>query len=356
MSVDSRNYAAFGELVFNLADRWRLIAGGRFTRDELGYDFIRVGQLGTLGPVGPSEDDTSETNFSGRLALQWDFSDSAMTYLSYASGYKGPAYSLQFGSDTEDLPRVEPETSDAIEWGLKSRLWNNRMTFNLAAFYTEYQDWQAQAFIEDDSGTGQGAFELTNAGKVNTRGVELDLTALATENLTLYGALAYIQAEIDEFDKGPCSPGQKSAGDPSSCRSPATGGTNTQDLAGGDLPFSPDWRITLSGNYLLPLESVPFGLVFKGTYRWQDDELFSVTQDAGTVQDAYGILDLAIDLRDDRDHYVVTAFVKNVTDNFYATSIGGISGVQLPAEGGYTHRYPKFARRTFGIEAKYLWF
>lgn len=354
MSVNTRNYAAFGEMIVNFTDSWRLIAGGRLTRDELGYEFVRVGELGTLGPTGPGEDDTSENNFSGRLALQWDFSDSAMTYLSYASGYKGPAYSISFGSEIEDLERVEPETSQSLEWGLKSRLFQNRMTLNFAAFYTEYDDWQAQAFVED--ATGQGAFELSNAGKVKTRGVEVDMTALPVEHLTLYAALAYIKANIVEFDQGPCSPAQRADREPTSCGPVGAGGTSTQDLAGGDLPFSPDWRVTLSANYLLPLDAVPFGLAFKGTYRWQDEELFSVTQDAGTIQDPYGILDLAMDLQDDGGRYVFTAFVKNVTDNFYTSSIGGVGAIQLPAEGGYNQRYPKYARRTFGLEARYRWF
>lgn len=354
IGVNTRNYAAFGEMTVNLGDSWRLIAGGRFTRDELSYDFVRVGQLGSLGPAGPADDSTSESNFSGKLALQWDFSDSAMTYLSYASGYKGPAYSIAFGTDPDGLERVEPETSNAMEWGLKSSLLENRMTLNVAAFYTEYENWQAQAFIEDS--TGQGAFELSNAGKVKTRGVEIDMTALPVENLTLYGALAYIKATIVEFDDGPCSPAQKANRQPTSCGPTDAGGTSTQDLAGGDLPFSPDWRITLSANYLLPLQSLPFGLAFKGTYRWQDDELFSVTQDGGTIQDAYGILDIAMDLQDDGNRYVITAFVKNVTDNFYTSSIGGVGAIQLPSEGGYNQRYPKYARRTFGLEARYRWF
>lgn len=355
--VDTRNYAAFGELIFNLSASWRLIAGGRFTRDELAYkDFVRTGQIGGTGPAGPASDDTSENNFSGKLALQWDFSDSAMTYLSYTSGYKGPAYSIVFATEPDDLERVEPETSNAFEWGIKSRLFDNRMTFNVAAFYTLYDDWQAQAFIEDSSGTGTGSFEVSNAGKVSTRGIELDLTAVPVQNLTLYGALAYIRARIDEFDDGPCSPGQKAAGNPPSCLSPAEGGTATQDLAGGELPYSPDWRVTLSANYLLPLDSVPFGLAFMGTYRWQDDVLFSVTQDPGTVQDAYGVLDLALDLRDDDDRYVLTAFVKNVADTFYTTAIGGVAANQMPADGGYSQLYPKYARRTFGFEARYRWF
>lgn len=354
-TVDTTNYAAYGEVVFNLSDQWRLITGGRYTSDELDYDFVRVGVLGGTLPAGPSQGDTDESNFSGKLALQWDISDSAMSYLSYTQGYKGPAFSISFATDPDGLEAIDPETSDAVEWGVKSSFLDQRMTLNLAAFYTEFKDWQAQAFVEDNSGTGSGGFELSNAGKVSTRGVEFDLMAIPLENLTLYAALAWIKAEIDEFNGAPCSPAQKLAGNPASCLPPAQGGSNTQDLSSGDLPYSPEWRATLSANYLIPLESMPFDLVIRGTGRWQDDVLYSVTQDQGTVQDAYGILDLSLALQDDNDRYTITVFVKNVGDKFYTSAINGVGNLQLPDEGGYNQRYPKFARRTFGLEARYRW-
>jgi iron complex outermembrane receptor protein len=354
-TVDTTNYAAYGEVVFNLSDQWRLITGGRYTSDELDYDFARVGVLGGTLPAGPAQGDTDETNFSGKLALQWDISDFTMTYLSYTQGYKGPAFSISFATDPDGLEAIDPETSDAIEWGVKSSFLDQRMTLNLAAFYTEFKDWQAQAFVEDNSGTGSGGFELSNAGEVSTRGVELDLMAIPLENLTLYGALAWIKAEIDEFNGAPCSPAQKLAGNPASCLPTVLGGSNTQDLSSGDLPYSPEWRATLSANYLIPLESMPFDLVIRGTGRWQDDVLYSVTQDQGTVQDAYGILDLSLTLQDDYDRYTITGFVKNVGDKFYTSSINGVGNLQLADEGGYNQRYPKFARRTFGLEARYRW-
>jgi iron complex outermembrane receptor protein len=345
-SVDTVNYAAFGEATFNLSDRWRLITGLRYTSDQLDYKFGRTGQFGgTLPVVPPVEDGTDADDLSGKLALQWDFTDTAMTYLSYTQGYKGPAYSIAVGTDPTNLQPVDPETSDSIELGLKSSLWNNRMTLNLAAFYTRYSDWQAEAFVDDGSGEGTGAFELANAGRVLTRGIELDVTALPITNLTLYGGLALIRATIDEFDEGPCSFGQIDRGE---CPN------DVQDLSGGDMPYSPDLRVILTANYFQPLKSLPFGLTYNGTYRWQDEVLFSVTQDEFTEQEAYGILDLSFGIRDDNEHYAITAFVKNATDNFYVDNIASVPSILLP--GGYVQNVPKFARRTFGVELEYHWF
>lgn len=38
-TIDTNNYAAFGEVVFNVADSVRLITGARYTNDELEYDY-----------------------------------------------------------------------------------------------------------------------------------------------------------------------------------------------------------------------------------------------------------------------------------------------------------------------------
>lgn len=350
-TVDSINYAAFGEATWNMSDRWRLLFGGRFTRDELAYeDYLRFG--GNNPVETPANDDTSASDFSGKLALQWDFSYSAMTYLSYTQGYKGPAYSIAAGTDVSNLEPVDPETSDAIEWGIKSSLLDNRVNLNIAAFYTLFKDWQAEAFVPDAGGDeNAGTFDLSNAGEVSTRGVELDITAIPVRNMTLYTGVAYIDAVMDDFVGGPCNFQQQAAGNPTECQ-PANGGV--QDLSGGDMPYSPDWRVTVSANYLLPLETLPFGLTFTGTYRWQSEMQFDVTQDPNTIQDAYGILDLAIGLRGDNEHHSLTGFVKNVGDQFYVDGI--VPMHPLLVAGGYQQQVPKYARRTVGLAYRYQWF
>lgn len=362
-TVESTNYAAFGEAVFNLTDTVRLIAGGRLTDDELEYsDFTREGGGKPVNPPGAG-DDTSETNFSGKAALQWDFSDTAMTYISFAQGYKGPAFSLSGNTDVTNLDSVDPETSDAWEIGLKSNFFDNTMILNVAIFTTEYQDFQSESFVDDGSGDGTGEFRLSNAGQVTTEGVEVDLTWRPVANLTLFTGVAYIDAQIDDYDKGPCSFGQTATANAEyqatgvenlECADAANMGNSSQDLSGDDLPNSPDWRVTFNANYLIPLESMPFGLVLNGNYRWQDDVLFSMAQDEGTIQDSYAILDMSIELRDDDERYSITAFVKNATDEFYVSAINSAHPASLPG-GGYSQLVPKTAERTLGAEVKYRW-
>lgn len=367
-TVDSLNYAVFGEATIKLSDRWRIIAGVRWTYDELEFDFERVGATLGANPEPFFSRDTDEDDVSGKLVLEWDATESALLYASYVQGYKGPAFNVGFGSRPDNTDPVDPEVSDAYEIGFKSSWFDNRLVLNIAAFYTEYTDFQASSSqflpVLDENGNsvdenmdgrddGVFSFILSNVGEVETRGVEIDFTARPMENLTLFGGLAYIKAEIKEFKGGPCSFGQSFRGvgyqGQASCGlSPAV-----QDLGGGDLPESPDWRFTLAANYLIPLADLPFDLAVKGNYRYQDEIQFLIEQDEYTTEDSYGILDLSLVLEDKSEHYTLTAFVKNVTDEWYVSSIA--AGADIFTPNGYVHQLPRYAERTLGLEARYRW-
>lgn len=190
-------------------------------------------------------------------------------------------------------------------------------------------------------------------GDVETQGLEIDFTARPIENLTLFGGLAFIDAEIKEFSDGPCSFGQSFRGIGYQGQTTCADRPATQDLDGGDLPESPDWKLTLAANYLVPLESMPFDLALKGNYRYQDEVQFLIEQDRYTTEDEYGILDLSVALEDKAEHYTVTAFVKNALDEWYVSAVAATVSTFVP--NGYVHRVPRYAERTFGLEARYRW-
>lgn len=367
-TVDSLNYAAFGEATFALTERWRIIAGARWTYDDLSFDFERTGMTLGANPQPYFERETDEDDLSGKFVVEWDATEDALLYASYVQGYKGPAFNVGFGSRPDNTDPVAPETSDAYEIGLKSSWFDNRLVLNIAAFYTEYSDFQASAsqFIPDldengnpvdENGDGRDdgvfSFILANVGEVETRGVEVDFTARPLENLTLFGGIAFIDAEIVTFKDGPCSFGQTFRGVGYQGQASCAQRPAIQDLDGGELPESPDWKFTLAANYLIPLQSMPFDLALKGNYRYQDDIQFLIEQDEYTTEDAYGILDVSVALEDKSEHYTVTAFVRNLTDQWYVDGIAAFADTFTP--NGYGHNVPRYAERTFGVEGRYRW-
>lgn len=337
-TVKSKNAALFGEVNFNIWRDWQLILGGRYTYDDLDYHTSadRADILGILGPAGESGDSTNEDDFSPKIALQKDVSDTAMAYVSYVSGYKGPAFDtgLITGGSA-----VKPETSDSWETGLKSRWFDNRLILNSAVFYAEYHDFQAETSIDEGP---LGTIVLTNAGEVSTQGVEIEFLAHAADDWTISGGVTYTDATIDDYPNGNCSGGQRFRGE---CPN------NFQDLSGGDLPYIPKWKLNLSTDYTIQLEDAPFDVILGANLRAQDDVLYELSQDDYTRQDAYTIVDIRTVLAGKREGYRVTAFVKNLFDTNYASLIYANPAPLLAH--GYIHYVPKFANRTLGIEVRY---
>ena len=362
-SVDTENWAAFGEANYSFAEDWRVIAGIRYTDDQLDFEFKREvdgTRTGLPSPVENTPGGTSEDDTSGKLALEWDYNEDGMAYLSFSQGYKGPAYDVTFGTDPTTLEAVDPETADAWELGLKSNWFDNRLRLNVALFYTEYDDFQGQAYIDPDGPSGcppddrgcnpdddPGGFALINAGKVETKGLEVDFSALVTPSFLIYGGLALVDATIEEYPEGQCSFGQVFRRE-STC----IDSNSVQDLSGGDMPYSPDWKISLTGQYTWELDT-EFDLQFMASVRAQDDVLFSISQDEYTEYSDYEIVDLSTRALAKDNRWEATLYVKNVFDEFYITGIGSLPDVFLP--NGYIQVVPKLAERTFGGEVRYRW-
>ena len=188
--ADFDNFAAFADGTFNVADRWRLIAGLRWTYDDLSFDhlynFSPIPGPGIRNQAGGGTARLSGSNssdeVSGRAGAQFDFTDDLVGYATYARGYKGPAYNVFFNMTANNAEVIDAETADSFELGLKSTLADGRVVLNAAAFYAEYENFQANNFLFLNSVL---ITTLTNAGDVTTEGFELDFLARPIDNLSL---------------------------------------------------------------------------------------------------------------------------------------------------------------------------
>ena len=140
------------------------------------------------------EDDYEE--FSPRVGVQYDLSDSIMAYASYSEGFKSGGF---FGRITsaENIRGFDPETVETYEVGLKSTLWNDRLRMNLAIFSSEYKDKQEEVIVADPDGNVDTV--VLNASDASMDGAELEITALLFEGLTFFGQAGYLDAGYDEF-------------------------------------------------------------------------------------------------------------------------------------------------------------
>lgn len=332
-NVDTTSYSAFGETTLNFTDRFRTLAGLRWTNDDLEFNHARVSTSTVSQPgIRPGESgsgSTSEDEFSGRVGAEFDVNDNAITYLTYSQGYKGPAYNVFFNAAAAngDYLPLAPETSDSIELGLKSTLFDNRLRFNAALFDTQYDNYQAN--FRDVVG-GTVVTRLINAGEVSSKGVEIDFEAKITSQFTLSGAIAKIDARIDEFKiPSGLTPAQIAAA----------------SVNGKPLPFSPDVKGSLQANYAIELGN-GFIIDLGTDYNWQSEVQYDLSQTPDTIQDSYGIWNATIALSDPDKGWRVALLGKNLADESYASFL-------QQANGGLYRAVPRDDERYFGVNARW---
>ncbi len=341
-NVAVKNYALFGQSTFNVSDELRFTGGLRWTRDTVSYVHTRApsvnatngqpaagpglsgnpaGGLVTAGGNGTnvSSDASSNDNVSGKLVAQYDITDRVGTYASYTRGYKGPAFNVFFNHTrpTNATP-VDEETSDAFELGLKSVFLNRRIQFNVAVFQADYKGFQANNFVLLNGAT---VTNLTNAGTVRTKGIEIDALAKPTRDWDINLNVAYTDAGVLRFNPNPL--------------------TNAPDARNGtQLPLSPKLRVALGAGYETSLQVAGVGakVYLRTNYNWTDKQ-FSDLGESGPIG-SYGIWNASLGFSDPKDMYRVTFLARNITDKSY---------IQLNTTNSQRLHIPRDADRHVGV-------
>jgi iron complex outermembrane receptor protein len=338
------NEATFGEATFNITDSLRLIGGARYTFDRVSYGLTRnysatpptgVAVPGISAPVSLSGA-TDDSGPSGKVGLQYDFTPHIMGYATYSRGYKGPAFNVFYNETAANAAPIAPETSDSYEVGLKTQLFDRRLTFNVAAFNERFYNFQANSFILVN---GSVATSLTNAGDVRSEGVELEGTWRATPDLTFTGGYTYDDAIIVAYH---CDAATLTAANLATC-------TNHN---GKMLPFAPKNKADLTADWRLPLDDrIPFDASVTSTYSYTGLTNFDIDQTPLARQPGYSLLDAGITLSTKDGHYHLSFIAKNLTNQYYTTFITP-SGTGVAA-GSYTRlQVPRDAQRYVGVVGK----
>lgn len=339
--VDATNYAFFGNATWNLTDDFRVIGGIRFTHDDLDFVHTRApgvnlatglpatgpgivaapaGGLTTANPPGNgtniSTGTTSNNDVSGRGVIQYDFSDDVIGYVSYARGYKGPAFNVFFNHTApNNAVPIDAETSNSYELGFKSRFFEDRLQVNVAAFYAVYDNFQFNNFIVIN---GALVSNLTNAGTIVTSGVELDGIFAPTKWWTITGGFAYVDANVEEFNPNPI--------------------TNAPSALNGTvLPLAPTWSSNLTSEWTAPF-LFETDAHLRASWSFQDEQ-FSELGNVGPIEQ-HSLVDLSLGFSDKDDRFRLTFLVNNVLNDSY---------VALNTAAGQRLHIPRDASRYVGV-------
>jgi iron complex outermembrane receptor protein len=284
----TNSVAAYAQGTYEFLPDTRLTLGARYTiekREINGTVFIGGNEV--LSRRGTLSQDVNEPTW--RVAIDHKFTPDTMVYASVSRGFNSGFFSQTsttgFANETQN-PRVLPEFLTVYEVGTKLDLLDRHLRFNLSGYLYDYSNLQQQIY-------DQGVVKTINAGSARIKGIDFEIVARPTRNLTLSWTGTYLDAYYTSYVQAPLYVLQTDG------RVLAVGNV---DAAGNNIVNAPDWSWTASVVHTLPTSigefttsanlnyrgetfidpanrfPLPTRYVFNAAERWRSpDERFSIS-------------------------------------------------------------------------------
>ncbi|MBI6906828.1 TonB-dependent siderophore receptor [Pseudomonas palleroniana] len=179
-----RSDSLFFQDAIHLTDQWILVGGARYQM----YD-----QYAGKGVPFTANTDGNGQKWVPRAGLVYRYTDQLSFYGSYTESFKPNSTIAPLANKTVLDGSLEPEQSKAWELGTKFDM-PGRITASAALFNIEKRNVLVQV--------GDGLASVYSvAGKVRSRGLELDASGQLTDNWSLIGSYAYTDAVVVEDSK-----------------------------------------------------------------------------------------------------------------------------------------------------------
>ncbi len=270
-------------------------------------------RAGSQSQILGSPDSFRDTwsNFSPRLGLTYQWTDSTMTYLSWSKGFKSGGVQGR-ATPGNPIDAFEPEKIETLEIGAKTEWLDRRVRLNVAAFISDYKDIQLLV-TEIVDGTPQ--FNTRNAGSSDISGIEMELLGRPVEELELSLGVGWLRNKYSELAPGA-----------------AAQGISLTD----SLPNAPRWTLSLGAQYLLTLANANT-MRLGADWSYRSEHSFQAAMAPGDVQGGYGLVNLRTTWSSQSQRLNVSLFARNVFDkdhfltlNDTRSSLGVATGVPAP--------------------------
>ncbi len=273
---------------YYLNPQWTLTGGVRYVHERKEIDYSSIDTTGAFINVNHLIDQQTFNEPLPKVGVNFQLSPDILFYTSVARGYKSGGWNADFITTLEHF-RFDPEYATNYELGAKTAFLDKQIVFNVIGFVTKFDDFQVFQFVPtQSSGT---VLSLTNAGKVTSQGIELDLTALLNEYLTFSLNAAFTQAKFDEFKDG--------------------GGPGV-DYDGNYLPYAPEKAYFVALDYRQPvLNQIEFyGHV---DYGYTGDYFSNPNNTSANAIPNYFAANVRVGVNID-SHWDISLWAKNITD------------------------------------------
>lgn len=344
-NLDTRAFAAFGQLTYRVSDQLSATVGARYSierktainrgafdvftpfnprrletvPDEANLN-IQCGKgLTTIGFANPSDCDPSKTfkNFSPKVGMEFQATPGTLFYASVSRGFKSGTYNFGVPAGA-----VDPEEITDYEIGMKSTFAGGRLRTNLSGFYYDYKDLQLYKTVVASA-------VLENAAAAKIYGIEAEITAKPTRALQFDLSGSYLHSEFTDFIS---ADSLRPLGDGVSIDNY---GQPAFNLKGNRLPLSPKFSGRFGAAYTIDSDVGAFTL--GGDVVYTSKVFFSAfNTDVAASAPSRTRYNLSLSYESSVVDGLYASLVgKNITNKVVATS--GFTGT--PLTGGVTNAY-----------------
>ena len=325
------NYAAFASGEFDITNQLKVLGGVRFTQADRSAEicnhdggdgktaafFTYLSSLLTgvaqkpltntdcfalkpnfMAEYTPYQGQLNQNNVSWRGGLNYTPIKNTLLYVNISKGYKAGEYgNINAATQSQYAPAVQ-ESILEYEAGVKAELLENRLSFNAAGFYMDYNDKQLRSKVVDPV---FGIIdEIINIPKSHIDGFEVDATAIPIYDLTLGGAITLIDSEIDKYVG-------------------VNAGGVAANFAGTSVPFTPKLQAGLNGRYEHAFTDTLTGYIgAQLTYRSRTNAIVGGSPDYNI--DAWTTVDAQLGIESTKG-WKLSLWGKNLTNKYYWTNV-----------------------------------
>lgn len=316
LHLRTKSWALFGQLEYPITDQFTLIGGFRWTEDKKVINQTTdVEFQGVSSPTFVFNRDTvgdlaveKSGDYSFKAAVEWRPAPKTLFYASVSRGNKGGGFNAASGGAFADLEKVrfKPEVLTSYEVGTKLTLLDRLLRFNAAAFYYDYNDYQAQDLFNFQTlvGNYDGRYYGGEAEMVLTPGSGWDIALGAS----------YLNAVIYDVN--------------------LAGGSSGPITIDRDPPRAPKF----TANGLVRKEWPAFGgsMAVQADFKYSSSSYAGISNAPALKLDSYLVANARITFTGADDNWDISAFVNNLTDEevpIMAYDTVGSSGYNLRAYG-----------------------
>jgi len=300
----NENWGAFASVEYKPVEKLTLRAGGRYSHDHKD-DLITGYSPNLFGVVLPSRAKVSGGDFTWDVSATYAVSPQVNLYARAATGYLGPAIQdrVTFGSRQTTAGK---QTTLSGEAGIKGETADRTVRFSFDGYWWRTNDLQITAV-----GGLSNSAHLLNAKRAIGYGVEaeLDMRPIPQLLLTASGSYNFTEIQDPSITVGVCG---------SLC-------TVTDPLAspgqaiidGNRLPQAPRWVANWTARYSIPLgDGREIYAYTDWAYRSSINYfLYEAKEFRGRP-----MLEGGLKIAYSTPHYEVSAFARNITNQFRAVS------------------------------------